>query len=144
MARHFICRLLAASICLGSTYAANADDLNAALSAGDYEQADQIYRTQLRATNPKSAAYANLLHAHAVVLKHLFNFAEAQKEEAEAKSIEAGLAKPTPPAPEAPPSRAQLVIPPPPAAAVRAAKYWAAKKNAKSVRTFCHKRATAN
>jgi hypothetical protein len=140
--------MIALLMCASAAGAASLDDLKkqiaqddralqAALTASDYDAAEQMYRKQLellRANDAtKSALYASLLHAHAAVLKHQFNFSMAQKEEDEARLVERQLATPT--ASVAPPCNVTapgLKIPPPPAAAIRAAKLYASRTQRKA------------
>src|SRR5947208_771653 len=64
----------------------------------DYDAADQLYRNQLQSLKTKgednTELYAKTLVEHAAVLRHLFNFSEAQTEEAQAARIQEALKKP--------------------------------------------------
>ncbi len=106
------------------------DEIDKACTAGDYEVAEQLYRKELNSmradSDGKSAQYAMALRGHAAVLKHLFNFTDAQTDEKEASRIEHELKnKVELLAPQA--VSPQVVMPPPPPTAVKAAAAFAQK-----------------
>ena len=105
-------------------------DIDKACAAGDYEAADKLFSLALQPMAGKmTAEHASLLREHAAVLKHLFNFTQAQNEEADAAKIEAELRKPPALVQTSSPGAMPpyMVIPPPPSAAIKSAKAYAQK-----------------